>query len=67
MKNFKSMIGATAIAMTLDVLSLPAKAADFVYTAVSAGQFKTLVAAVTAAGLVDPLKGKGPFIVFFAN
>ena len=38
-------------------------AADIVETAVSAGNFKTLVAAVTAAGLVDTLKGKGPFTV----
>lgn len=64
MKNLKSMLGATAIAMTLAVVSLPAKAADIVDTAVSAGQFKTLVAAVTAAGLVDTLKSKGPFTVF---
>ncbi|WP_188945961.1 fasciclin domain-containing protein [Polymorphobacter multimanifer] len=33
-------------------------------TAVAAGSFKTLVAAVTAAGLVDTLKGAGPFTVF---
>ena len=33
-------------------------------TAVAAGQFKTLVAAVKAAGLVDTLKGPGPFTVF---
>jgi len=33
-------------------------------TAVSAGQFNTLVAAVQAAGLVDTLKGEGPFTVF---
>ena len=37
---------------------------DIVDTAVSAGSFKTLVAAVTAAGLVDTLKGDGPFTVF---
>jgi uncharacterized surface protein with fasciclin (FAS1) repeats len=37
---------------------------DIVDTAVAAGSFKTLVAAVTAAGLVDTLKGKGPFTVF---
>lgn len=37
---------------------------DIVDTAVGAGQFKTLVAAVKAAGLVDTLKGKGPFTVF---
>ena len=64
MKKLKSMLGATAIAMTLAVVSLPAKAADIVDTAVNAGQFKTLVAAVTAAGLVDTLKGTGPFTVF---
>jgi uncharacterized surface protein with fasciclin (FAS1) repeats len=38
--------------------------ADIVDTAVSAGSFTTLVAAVKAAGLVDTLKGAGPFTVF---
>ena len=38
--------------------------ADIVDTAVSAGDFTTLVAAVKAADLVDTLKGKGPFTVF---
>ncbi|TYT26619.1 fasciclin domain-containing protein [Luteimonas viscosa] len=38
--------------------------ADIVDTAVAAGQFKTLAAALTAAGLVDTLKGAGPFTVF---
>ena len=38
--------------------------ADIVDTAVSAGSFTTLVAAVQAAGLVDTLKGAGPFTVF---
>jgi uncharacterized surface protein with fasciclin (FAS1) repeats len=37
---------------------------DIVDTAVAHGGFKTLVAAVTAAGLVDTLKGAGPFTVF---
>ena len=37
---------------------------DIVDTAVSAGSFETLVAAVQAAGLVDTLKGDGPFTVF---
>jgi uncharacterized surface protein with fasciclin (FAS1) repeats len=37
---------------------------DIVDTAVAAGSFKTLVAAVTAAGLVDTLKGEGPFTLF---
>jgi uncharacterized surface protein with fasciclin (FAS1) repeats len=38
--------------------------ADIVDTAVAAGNFKTLVTAVKAAGLVDTLKSKGPFTVF---
>ncbi len=38
--------------------------ADIVDTAVSAGNFKTLVTAVQAAGLVDTLKSPGPFTVF---
>lgn len=38
--------------------------ADIVDTAVNAGSFDTLVAAVKAAGLVDTLKGPGPFTVF---
>lgn len=43
----------------------PAQAkADIVDTAVAAGQFKTLAAALKAAGLVDTLKGPGPFTVF---
>ena len=37
---------------------------DIVDTAVGAGSFNTLVAAVQAAGLVDTLKGEGPFTVF---
>jgi uncharacterized surface protein with fasciclin (FAS1) repeats len=37
---------------------------DIVDTAVAAGNFKTLASALTAAGLVDTLKGKGPFTVF---
>ena len=37
---------------------------DIVDTAVAAGSFETLVAAVKAAGLVETLKGEGPFTVF---
>jgi uncharacterized surface protein with fasciclin (FAS1) repeats len=44
-------------------LSSAATAADIVDTAI-AGNFNTLVAAVKAAGLVDTLKGPGPFTVF---
>ncbi|MGB5164786.1 MAG: fasciclin domain-containing protein [Woeseiaceae bacterium] len=38
--------------------------ADIVDVAVAAGQFNTLAAALTAADLVDTLKGEGPFTVF---
>ncbi len=48
----------------LAVFSFGASAADIVDTAVAAGDFTTLVAAVKAAGLVDTLKGPGPFTVF---
>jgi uncharacterized surface protein with fasciclin (FAS1) repeats len=41
-----------------------AMAADIVDTAVAAGSFNTLVTAVKAAGLVDTLKGQGPYTVF---
>ena len=40
------------------------KSMDIVQTAIGAGLFKTLVAAVQAAGLVETLQGKGPFTVF---
>jgi uncharacterized surface protein with fasciclin (FAS1) repeats len=41
--------------------------ADIVDTAIKAGSFTTLVAAVKAAGLVETLKGKGPFTLFAPN
>ncbi len=46
------------------VILPPAKLSDIVDTAVADGRFTTLVAAVQAAGLVDTLKGEGPFTVF---
>jgi len=49
-------------AITLAAASVQAK--DIVDTAVSAGDFKTLAAALQKAGLVDTLKGPGPFTVF---
>ena len=53
------------IAMALAAgFAMSAQAADIVDTAIKAGNFKTLVAAVQAAGLVETLKGKGPFTVF---
>ncbi|MBM4006863.1 MAG: fasciclin domain-containing protein [Planctomycetes bacterium] len=42
----------------------PASTSDIVKTAVAAGNFKTLVAAVQAAGLAETLSGPGPFTVF---
>ena len=55
----------TLIALALCAATLaPAWAADIVDTAVAAGNFKTLATALTAAGLVDTLKGPGPFTVF---
>ena len=48
----------------LSFAALSAQAKDIVDTAVAAGNFKTLATALQAAGLVDTLKGKGPFTVF---
>ena len=56
----KKFIAFTAISLA----ALTAQAKDIVDTAVGAGNFKTLAAALTAAGLIDTLKGKGPFTVF---
>ena len=54
----------TLIALALAAGTVTAFAQDIVDTAVKAGNFKTLVTAVQAAGLVDTLKGPGPFTVF---
>lgn len=51
-------------ARTLHKTKKAGKSMDIVQTAVESGQFKTLVAAIEAAGLVHALKGKGPFTVF---
>lgn len=62
---FKSMLSvALALGVVLAGSALRAAEKDIVDTAVAAGDFKTLVTAVKAAGLVDTLKGKGPFTVF---
>ncbi|MCA0436813.1 MAG: fasciclin domain-containing protein [Actinobacteria bacterium] len=55
---------ATTPAMTTTTAMGTAAAKDIVDTAVGAGDFKTLATALTAAGLVDTLKGPGPFTVF---
>lgn len=56
-KTFITTILALGMAMSV-------QAKDIVDTAVAAGSFQTLATALGAAGLVDTLKGKGPFTVF---
>ncbi len=64
MKLFRSMIAVVAIVSAGSAFAAAEPKSDIVDTAVAAGSFKTLVAAVQAAGLVETLKGKGPFTVF---
>ena len=69
MPSIKKITTALFIASTLAISSTAALAGghgnkDIVDTAVANEQFSTLVAAVQAAGLVDTLKGDGPFTVF---
>jgi transforming growth factor-beta-induced protein len=54
---------ANGIIHVIDAVMLPSSK-DLVTTAVEAGKFKTLAAALQAAGLVEALQGKGPFTVF---
>src|SRR5678815_582113 len=56
----KSYLAITALSLA----AFGAHAKDIVETAVAAGEFKTLAAALNQAGLVQTLKGKGPFTVF---
>lgn len=60
-RTFMAAAAATALATTAFA---GGHSKDIVDTAVEAGSFSTLVAAVQAAGLVDTLKGEGPFTVF---
>ena len=68
MLNRRMVLGlAASVAFGLGVNSgfaADPAAKDIVTTAVEAGSFKTLVAAVKAAGLLETLQGKGPFTVF---
>jgi uncharacterized surface protein with fasciclin (FAS1) repeats len=68
MVNLKKLIVPVVIAVALVAWAVtPARAddpKDIVDTAVSAGNFNTLVKALTEAGLVDTLKSNGPFTVF---
>ena len=56
----KKLIAVTALALS----GAAVQAKDIVDTAVAAGNFNTLAAALQQAGLVETLKGKGPFTVF---
>ena len=63
MKRFMTaaaLMGALVLAPT----AAQAQDKDIVETAVAAGTFNTLAAALTAAGLIETLKGPGPFTVF---
>lgn len=64
----KSLFKSFACILSVAALSAgsikAAETKDIVDTAVAAGSFKTLAAALGAAGLVDTLKGDGPFTVF---
>lgn len=65
--NRKRVIPTALFALAIGFSAMTAQAEDkkdIVDTAVSAGQFKTLAAALKAADLVDALKGDGPFTVF---
>ena len=53
----------STLALSVSLVSA-AQAADIVDTAVAAGSFKTLATALKAAGLIETLKGPGPFTVF---
>jgi len=57
-------VGAQPLLAKTEVPDKTAKPANIVETAIAAGQFKTLAAALEAAGLVDALTGEGPFTVF---
>lgn len=56
--------GVVALALSVPGATAAGQKANIVQTAVDAGSFNTLVAAVKAAGLVNTLQGPGPFTVF---
>ena len=64
MKLIYNTIAAIAVCFVMAPFAQAGGQKDIVDTAVGAGKFKTLVAAVKAAGLVETLKSKGPFTVF---
>jgi uncharacterized surface protein with fasciclin (FAS1) repeats len=66
--NRVRVVTATLLALGISLAAVSTRAADtskdIVDTAVAAGSFKTLATALQAAGLIDTLKGPGPFTVF---
>jgi uncharacterized surface protein with fasciclin (FAS1) repeats len=65
LNHWSTRMKKTLVALTLGLgMTVSAFAKDIVDVAAGAGTFKSLVAAVQAAGLVDTLKGPGPFTVF---
>ena len=65
MENIKNyLLGALLTFSVAGTQAADSKSQDIVDVAIKAGSFKTLVAAVKAAGLVETLKGDGPFTVF---
>ena len=66
MRSKLATLAVAAAAAAAGIAGAPARAAgtDIVETAIAAGQFKTLAAALDGAGLVATLKGPGPFTVF---
>ena len=62
--NIKPHLVSTLVVLAVTAFAAPRHQADIIDTAVAAPGFKTLVTAIKAAGLVDTLKGAGPFTVF---
>lgn len=63
-KTILKLAAITAISFSMIAPTFAQMKSDIVDTAIAAGSFNTLVAAVSAAGLVDTLKSEGPFTVF---
>jgi uncharacterized surface protein with fasciclin (FAS1) repeats len=63
-KRIYATIGLALLTLTFTSSAFAASKKDIVDTAIAAGDFKTLAAALQAAGLVDTLKGPGPLTVF---
>lgn len=63
-KQFLSLVSAAVVAVAVPAMSAQAQTVDIVETAIAAGNFKTFSKALAEAGLVETLKGPGPFTVF---